>query len=203
MPQVKCKHGHYYNDEIYASCPYCNDPDIHIYDDDNNDDKDFKQKKTVVKVIAILSVLMALISFGYIDSKENKLDETRQELQKKSQILKDNAENFSDAKRNLNLIKSVYGYGSKDFYSETPVVVLIADGYSKDIDIKCNYENESFIKLDAFTKSAFNSGLSKDIKAEWVNNKIRVTPGSTEGFNIIHVLSKDSNDSFDILVLVK
>lgn len=201
MAQVKCKNGHYYNNEIYPQCPYCDD--VPPLNQDSTPSVSPYLKTTIAKILAALTVIIALGSFVYANSKEQLLNETQQELKQKSKTLKDDKVNFDSAKRTLNLINSVYGYGSKDFYADTPVLVLNVGGTSKDITVKCNYKHESFIKLDGFTKSTFNSGLSKDIKAEWVGDKIRVTPGSTKGFNIIHVFSEDNTDSFDILVLVK
>ena len=207
MAQVQCKKGHYYNDEIYPKCPYCDG------DDGSNDDADNNSKKgVIVKILAALAVVLALGSFAYANSKETKLEETRKEFQTKSAELDSKKKELADKDidpRTINsyyrFFNAVFGYGSEKFYAETPILVLEAGGAAKDIVIKCDYEKEkeSFIAMGGFTKEEFNSGLLDDIQAEWINNNIRVTPGSKKGFNVIHVLIEGHEESFDVLVIVK
>lgn len=207
MAQVRCRNGHYYNNEIYQECPYCpSDPNP---DPDPNPST---KKPIIIKVLTALSVILALGSFVYASQASRNFNEVQQVLQKKSNELDAEKKKFEDKKLDPKTINafyrffnSVFGYGSEKFYTDTPILVLETGGASKDINIHCDYDQTmSFIEMDAFTNDSFNSGLAKDIKTDWVNHNIRVTPGYTKGFNIIHVFfNEELNVSFDVLVIVK
>ena len=208
MSQVQCPQGHFYNNEIYSECPYCHggggDPPPPPPINDN--------KWLVIKILSIVLAVVAVGSFVHVQSLKSELLSLKNELNTvtrdydaKTKELNTKGSVLNISKNAHALFKSLFGSDGQDLYVDTPILVLESGGSSKILQLHRKSDKADktwFNLLHNYTKNDFTSECCNDIEADWENGNIKVTSGSTKGFNILHVF--DSNGkSFDVLIIVK
>lgn len=210
MAQIKCKKGHHYNNEIYNECPYCKE-NLPAFEGTSLETipSQSHHKELVIKILAVISVIIAGTSFFFANFQRQELAKLKQDILENKPILdemekevKIDGSKRNNEKKILETFKSAFGQGSKEFYAELPVVVLEAGGSSKWLEINGNSKSV-FIVMDYIVEENFKSGWSTDIQAEWTGNSVKITPGKDRGYNLIHFYNKENNDTFDVLVVVK
>ena len=221
MAQVRCngkkdkeKQKHYFNKDLYKVCPICGS-DIETENDNNNKEEkteQFSPKREWLKALSIVLVFIAIGSFFYVQSLESKLLSTKSDLDKitieydtKTKELNTKGSVLNISKNAHALFKSLFGSDGQDLYVDTPILVLESGGSSKILQLhrKSDKADKTWLNLlHNYTKNDFTSECCNDIEADLENGNIKVTSGSTKGFNILHVF--DSNGkSFDVLIIVK
>lgn len=218
MAQIQCPKGHFYNNEIYKEgCPYCADgfskfEDNNGGDNSGNPDNYSNNINRVAQILSAFAIVMAVVSLFMINANKRELADIEQknsekhaELQKIIQESEKEGTIIYSAKFFTNeILNPIYGRAADNFYADSPVVILEADGSPKFLNISSDFSSRFFIELHKTLTEDFTDGWCKDINAEWIESgKVKITPGSTAGYNIIHFFSKENNLSFDILVIVR
>ena len=192
MAQIKCKHGHYYNDEIYSSCPYCADK-IPVSEEKTDfeernavqENTDLKEKSNL-KIFAVIAAILAVASFFLPQQNQAKLTQIRREYFEKKAAYEE-----------FVAVASAFGRGPEEFYSDVPFLTLDANGSAKSFST-----HGDFIKI-MNRSAAVTEELKTYFSYEWVGDDVKITPGANKGLNFIHFTNKKNKDIFDVLVIIK
>lgn len=212
MSQVQCPNGHFYNNDLYTSCPYCSQTSTPPMPPTPPPQPFPKQDQgsSAIKIISFVSAIIAVGTFFYAQSRESELSDAKNRLYQVTQDYDAKTTELSTKGSTLNLsnranklFKRLFGNGGENFHSDVPILVLESGGDAKSFIVYDNNSKDTkFNLLHNYTKNNFTSGCCTDIKAEWKNNNIQITPGSMRGFNIVHVFD-NSGKSFDVLIIVQ
>ena len=140
MAQIKCPNGHFYNDELYNQCPYCQSssplpppPPPPIPPSPDN-----KIPWVVTGVAALIAAFCFVqsndaqreldqINSSLIETHKN-LNETEGKLSELAQEL-DSANSSADVhKKFIGMMRNTYGHGSDSFHASSPMLILKAGG---------------------------------------------------------------------------
>lgn len=232
MAQIKCPNGHFYNDAIYNKCPYCSsddvDPPLLPPPPSPPPPPPSSSESKTPWIVTGIAALIAAFCFVQTSNAQKELAQVEQYVTEINQQTDDAADKLSEISKRLDdqsgstklaaqmieLMRRTYGRASDSFYASSPMVILKAGGEARKLNVHFNPTGNGgsakFMTLDYAVDARCLNRWSRDIDVNWSSDAwsdhkkdVIIAPGKTRGYNIIHFFNDVTNDSFDVLVVVK
>ena len=230
MAQIKCPNGHFYNNAIYNRCPYCSEDAVNPAPTPPPPPPEppSNSKSKMPWIVTGMAALMAVFCFVRTSDAQKELalveqsvfetnrqtDDAADKLSEISKRLDDQSGSTKIAAQMIELMRRTYGRASDSFYASSPMIILKAGGKARKLNVYFNPNGKSgsakCATLDRAVDARCLNRWSRDIDVNWSGDAwndhkkdIIITPGKTRGYNIIHFFNDVTNDSFDVLVVVK